>query len=74
MKTMKRIMNHWTAEIPEDFGYVDLPFNIEEFCRENDDLISKLKKRNEFLEECFNCSNIDVSEVINKAFNRGIGE
>jgi hypothetical protein len=72
-KTLQRIMNHFIVDITDE-TYIDFPFNVEEFCSENDAIIEKLKKRNEFLEECFNCSTIDISEVIMKGFNRKVGE
>lgn len=36
-KTLEAIMRHWTAEFPPSESPVSLPFNIEEFCRENDE-------------------------------------
>lgn len=35
-KTLTAIMKHWTAEFPPNESPVTFPFDIEEFCREND--------------------------------------
>lgn len=43
-ETLKAIFRHWTADIPPPDGVITLPFDIEEFCRENDE---KLAQRGE---------------------------
>lgn len=36
-KTLHAIVSHWIGPFPKDGeGWVDLPFSIENFCREND--------------------------------------
>ena len=41
-ETLELIMKHWTAPLPTDPGIVDLPFNLEEFCREMDERLDAL--------------------------------
>lgn len=41
--TLKSIMKHWRAELGEKSQCIDLPFNVEEFCRETDAKMNKLK-------------------------------
>lgn len=41
--TLTALFTHWT-DWPEDSeGHIDLPFNVEQFCRENDKKIEALK-------------------------------
>jgi hypothetical protein len=35
-ETLKAMLNHWTGPVPHEEGVINLPFNVEEFCREND--------------------------------------
>lgn len=35
-KTLAAIMKHWKGAAPTGEGYFELPFDIEQFCREND--------------------------------------
>lgn len=48
--TLKRIMNHWTAPLPESKPYDSeklppepfvLPFNVEAFCHDNDEILKE---------------------------------
>lgn len=44
-ETLNHIMNNWTAKFPpNDEGFLELPFNIENFCRENDEKLDALKR------------------------------
>jgi hypothetical protein len=38
-RTLGMIAKHWNGPLPQETGYTDLPFSIEDFCRENDALI-----------------------------------
>lgn len=44
--TLKLITKHWSSDLPtaDDLGTIDLPFNIEEFCRENDAILTKVEQ------------------------------
>lgn len=44
-KTLTAIMKHWTAEFPPTENPIGLPFNIEAFCRENDQALREAKAR-----------------------------
>lgn len=54
-ETLALIMKHWTEPIPDTGdpydpekvgGYMkELPFNVEEFCRENDARLKVLRER-----------------------------
>jgi hypothetical protein len=41
--TLKHILQHWTAKIEGDAGCIDLPFNLEKFCLENDEKLAELE-------------------------------
>jgi hypothetical protein len=42
-ETLKLIMKHWTAPFPEGGTFVDLPFNVEAFCREMDERLAQAR-------------------------------
>lgn len=44
-KTLTAIMKHWTAEFPPTENPIGLPFNIEAFCRENDQALREAEAR-----------------------------
>lgn len=50
--TLKAILKHWTAPLPPEnelgFGTIDLPFNLEAFCRENDTKLRALEYIRDF--------------------------
>jgi hypothetical protein len=54
-KTLRSIMKHWKHPLPPEddlgFGVIDLPFDIEAFCRENDHLIALLIEAREAIEK-----------------------
>lgn len=41
-KTFSLFAKYWTGEVPTDGHPMELPFNIEMFCRENDEEIRHL--------------------------------
>lgn len=43
-KTFTSILTYWNESFPEGISKIDLPFNIEKFCRENDQLIEQTNK------------------------------
>ena len=45
-QTLTLIMTYWNTPIlpATDFNTIDLPFDIEGFCRENDAVIAKLRE------------------------------
>lgn len=47
-KTLKMILNHWTdiEDFKGEFGNLDLPFDIQSFCAEVDELIESLEAEN----------------------------
>lgn len=49
--TLNRIMHHWTKQLEDsdEPKVVDLPFNIENFCRENDAALAEVTAENEKL-------------------------
>jgi hypothetical protein len=76
--TLTKLMNHWTAEIPEagpvDMGTIDLPFNVEEFCCEMDAERDRLAKALADIKQIHVCEfeergkgPCDVCEAIAKA-------
>lgn len=48
-ETLALIMKHWTGPLPQEDengfpGFVSFPFNVEEFCRENDEKLAQSKR------------------------------
>ena len=41
--TLEMITKHLVAEMPES-GEIDLPFHLENFCKEMDEMINNLKQ------------------------------
>lgn len=37
-------MEHWEKPIPEEYSHFDLPFNLENFCREMDQELLALRR------------------------------
>jgi hypothetical protein len=55
-------MKYWTLKIPDgETGVVNVPFNIEEFCRENDQLLEQANKLHETLTYIAYCQNSKIS-------------
>ena len=51
--TLEIIMRYWSEPLPETEGTLDLPFDIESFCRDNDTVMEIRDKRIAELEaEC----------------------
>ena len=78
--TLHRILEHWTddSDFKEGGGFIELPFNSENFCRENDEIIQTLQQDNArlrlLLERCLGYSGIqtcasDIVEDIEAATN-----
>jgi hypothetical protein len=63
-ETLRLIMKHWTAELPKEEGFINLPFNIEEFCRENDLLTAELSAMKEVATRWQNDGRKTIREAI----------
>lgn len=50
-KTLKAIMAHWTSTFPPDNNFIQLPFNLEAFCHENDGIVAELPDLRWFRDE-----------------------
>lgn len=48
--TLEHILEHWAQELKFENGRIDLPFNIEKFCSENDKLRAQLAEAREVIE------------------------
>ena len=59
--TLAHMLEHWD-EISEGEGKIDLPFNIEEFCRENDHRIFALKAENKRLQTWIQCARDEMED------------
>ena len=55
-ETLQRIMRYWNEQLPSE-GQIDLPFDLETFCSDNDQILGRLRKENEKLRK-------DVKELM----------
>lgn len=49
--TLTKITKHLTVTMCEDGKPIDFPFNVENFCKENDEQLNQLIKGNRILKE-----------------------
>lgn len=50
-KTLKAILNHWEGHPQFVPSPIELPFNVELFCGENDELLTRLQSQLEIAKE-----------------------
>jgi hypothetical protein len=67
--TLQMIVEHM-ATPPENFGEIEFPFNIEEFCRANDkqtrELIAEVKELRELVRDSLSLTNLRLRATVNK--------
>lgn len=63
-ETLKLIMTHWTQELPKEKSFIDLPFNIENFCRENDSALTQAQQKLDIYEKALMYYSLRVNYVV----------